>query len=150
MHFHKTALNLIVVDFNTTLEKINKEFKERLDNWGLLTDTIKEKEKERLLLYLYVKYMTIATDNNKNTVFYVTDLSSKKYIDIITKYIPFIIHYGNLDFSWIKQNTGETKEILEGVKTTRFNFDYSLYPAKKTATFYKKYKIQPYSNEKSL
>ena len=83
MHSHKTALNLIVVDFNTTLEEINKEFKERLDSWGLLIDTIKEKEKERLLLYLYVKYMTIATDNNKNTVFYVTDSSGKKYIDII-------------------------------------------------------------------
>lgn len=143
MHSHKTALNLVVIDFKSVLEAINKEFKEKLDGWGLLLDTITEKEKDRLLLYLYVKYMTLAVNNNKNTVFYVNEIENKKYINLITKYLPFIIHYSNLDFNWIKQNTGETNEILQGVKTTRFDFDYSLYSEKKKATFYKKYKIQP-------
>jgi len=148
MRFYKTALNLVIVDFTSLEEAINKDYYQQLNVWGVLEESLKEKEKTRLRLYYYLKYMLTAVkenSNNRNTVFYVTNATAKPYLDIITKFHPLIVHYGNLNFNWIENNNGEAREILESVKTTRFNFDYSKYPKQKAEIFYKKYKIQPLS-----
>ena len=146
MRFYKTALNLVVVDFASIEKAVYKEYYQQLDTWGILEESLKEKEKTRLHLYYYLKHMLFAVkenSDNRNIVFYVTSTTAKPYLDIIAKFHPLIIHYGILNFDWIENNNGEAKEILEGVKTTRFNFDYSKYPKQKAEAFYKKYKIQP-------
>ena len=148
MRFYKTALNLVIVDFASIEEAIYKDYHQQLNTWGILEESLKEKEKTRLHLYYYLKHMLFATkenSNNRNTVFYVTNTAAKPYLDIITKFHPLIVHYGNLNFNWIESNNGVAKEILEGVKTTRFNFDYSKYPKQRIESFYKKYKIQPFN-----
>lgn len=144
MHSYKTPLGLVVINFTHLLEKINKDYNEQLEIWGILDATLKDNERTCLYLYFYVKHLnsTIKAHNNtKNIVFYVTQEPAKQYLDIISKYFPFIIHYGNVEFNWIVSNSGESREILESVKSTRYNFDYSKYTNRKAEKFYKKYKL---------
>lgn len=145
MRFHKTALNLIIVDFTDVEQAIEKSYYEQLNTWGILEDTLKSKEKLRLKLFHYLKIINNVLDqhdNDRNIIFYVTQDTVKQYMDILTKYFPYIIHYGSTDFNWILKDTGESREILEGIKNTRFNFDYSKYPKSKSESFLQKYKIQ--------
>lgn len=145
MRFHKTALNLIVIDFASVEENINKDYYQQLITWGTPEETLKDRERLRLKLYYYLKHLnsTVKEHNNtKNIVFYVSKKDCLSYLQIISKSFPFIIYYNSLDFSWIEKNSGETREILESVKTARFNFDYSEYSPKKRTDFLKKYKIQ--------
>jgi hypothetical protein len=147
MRFYKTALNLLIIDFTWIEEIVSKDYYQQLNDWGILEESLKDKEKNRLRLYHYTKHMFNVlkdNDNNKNTVFYVIKDNPNTYLNIITKYLPFIVHYGSIDFKWIDSNNGESREIIESVKTTRFNFDYSKYSKQKANTFYEKYKIQPF------
>ena len=145
MRFHKTALNLIIIDFADVEEAVNKSLQEQLKNWGLQEDALKSSEKLKLRLYYYYKQITSTLtyhENSRNIIFYVTDINSKIYLDILSKHFPFIFYYSSIGFNWILQDTGESKEILESVKSARFNFDYSKYTPRKKETFCKKYKIQ--------
>jgi hypothetical protein len=148
MRFYRTALNLLIIDFSWIEENASKDYYQQLNDWGILEETLKDKEKDRLRLYHYTKYMFNVlkeNGNNRNIVFYVNNAKENPYLSIITKHFPFIVHYGNIDFVWIDSDKGESKEIIEGVKTTRFNFDYSKYTRQKAAAFHDKYKIQPFN-----
>ena len=145
MRFHKTALNLIIIDFADIEKAVNKTLQEQLKNWGLQENTLKSSERLKLRLYHYYKQITntfTLHENNRNIIFYVTDTESKKYLDILSKHFPFMFYYNNLGFDWILRDTGESREILESVKSSRFNFDYSKYTPRKKEVFCKKYKIQ--------
>lgn len=145
MRFHKTALNLIIIDFADVELAINKSYHEQLNTWGILEETLKSKEKLRLKLFHYLKIINnvlIQHNNDRNIIFYVTQDTAKRYMDILTKYFPYITHYGSTDFNWILKDSGESREILEDIKNTRFNFDYSKFTKRKSEMFLQKYKIQ--------
>lgn len=145
--FHKTALNLVVIDFTEIEEWVTNQYRNQLNSWGVIEESIKDAERDRLKLFLYTKGMSetvLAHGKSRNIVFYVTNTECRPYLEAITKYMPFIVHYGDLDFKWIQSEKGESREILESVRTTRMNFDYSKYTAQKSQQFYKKFKIQQF------
>lgn len=144
MHFYKTSFDLIIIDFNYINANVKKEYYAQLKSWNLTEDGLKNKEKNNLHILLYVKHILASIKEHncsKNIVFYVTDEESKVYLNIITKYYPFIVHYGKLNYEWITNNKGESREIIESVKATRFNFDYSKFTPRKLKTFQNKYNI---------
>lgn len=145
MRFHKTALNLIIIDFTDLQLLAEKNYLTQLSEWGVLEETLKSKESLKLKLFHYYKVITEAilkNNNDRNIIFYVSSESPKLYLDILSKYFPFIVFYSNLNFNCLNELTGESKEILENIKSTRFNFDYSKFSTRKRDAFIQKYKIQ--------
>ena len=145
MRSHKTALNLIIVDFTDLQQLAEKHYLNHLKEWGVLEETLKSKEKLKLKLFHYYKIITEAilkNNNDRNIIFYVSSESPKLYLDILTKYFPFIVFYNNSDFNCLNESSGESKELLENIKSIRFNFDYSKFSPRRRDAFIQKYKIQ--------
>lgn len=145
IRFYKTALNLIIVDFECIQKAIHEDYYKQLSSWGVLEEDIKNREVLRLKLFLYIKHTSDFlqnNNNNKNVIFYTNQLAAKHYLDIIANYFPFIVYYNESEFNGIFNDCGESREILEEIKALRYNFDYSKFPKRLQEKFYLKYKIQ--------
>jgi len=149
MKTQKIALNLIVVDFETTARDVLNWYYTDLNNvYGLDESSITTRDKSKMLLYFTLETVTkIQKDlnNYKNTIFYINknaniDQDVINKLLYIAKSIPIPIYQDTVDFNVLSDKTGETIELTNNIKQYRFNFDFSKYSQRKIKLFFEKHK----------
>lgn len=151
MLFHKTAINLIIVDFESVAIDIVNSNLNWLKDWGLFTDDLNSKEGNRLLLFHTLTAIHTVWDkfsDKKNVVFYINerakiDQNIIRCINTLAEYFPILIYRNNIDFSCLNNACGEAVELLIGIQNYRYNFNFVQYRPQIEGEFYSKFHITP-------
>ena len=141
-------LNITVVNFSSFITEVEKQYYNYYVRFA--QDGLTDRDSNNL--YLYFTYKTIldllnSIEYKKNVVFYIhtRDVSVGRAYKAFTKLqktFPIISLTDTLDFSCLQTKTGESKELINLITDTRFNFDYSEYPRRKMLSFLRKYQIK--------
>ena len=152
MKHHQTALNLIVIDFESLADDIQTSFlnKIRID-YGTFEEDIPERDRKRILQYFILKHTLKAHNsfaNSKNVIFYInqrlsTYESIKKCFLTISKPFNLMVYTNSIDFDCINSKSGDSIELLTGLKNFRFNFDHGQFSYRKVTLFLEKNKLDP-------
>lgn len=151
MLYHKTAINLIIVDFESVALDIINSNLSWLKDWGLYTDDLNSKEGSRLLLFhtmTAIHTVWSKFDNKKNVIFYINDRAKIDHniircVKTLAEYFPILIYHDNIDFTCLNDACGEAVELLIGIQNYRFNFNFVQFRPQSEGEFYSKFQITP-------